>query len=237
MIHHHSSNDMHELADGSVHCMITSPPYPMIAKWDECFSRQGADGWDKQWTLLDMVLDEVERVMIPGGIACINIGDATRTLDKNFCCYPNYAALALKMMFHHDFTPLIPIFWKKISNRPNAFLGSGFLPVNAYVSQDHEYIGLFRKGKRLRQFSPEEKERRRQSAFTKAERDLWFQQVWNIQGKKGARGDSGWPQEVPYRLMRMFSIIEDTILDPFCGPGKENLYSEWGRRFVGYEIN
>jgi len=139
-------------------------------------------------------------------------------------------------MLHYGFTPLIPIFWKKISNRPNAFLGSGFLPVNAYVSQDHEYIGIYRKGRKLRQFSPEEKVRRKASAFTKTERDLWFQQVWQINGKTGAKKDSGWPQEIPYRLMRMFSIESDTILDPFCGPGEEALYHKNNRNFIGYEI-
>lgn len=192
--------------------------------------------WDSV-SLLVNALRECHRVLVPGGIVCLSIGDATRSIDKDFRCYPNYAALTMELT-DMGFTPLIPIFWKKISNRPNAFLGSGFLPVNAYVSQDHEYIGIFRKGA-LRQFKGEEKERRKQSAFTKEERDLWFQQVWEIKGKKGSGkgGDSGWPQEIPYRLMRMFSIIGDTILDPFCGVGEERLYSEWGRKFVGYEIN
>ena len=237
MIYHHSSIDMLELADESVQCVITSPPYPMIKKWDGCWISQGAgyENFENQHALLGHIWKECYRILIPGGIACINIGDATRSLNSNFKCYPNYAFMTHKL-WKIGFAPLIPIFWKKISNRPNAFLGSGFLPVNAYVSQDHEYIGIFRKG-RLRQFNADEKERRQQSAFTKEQRDLWFQQVWNIKGKAGAKADSGWPWEIPYRLMRMFSIIGDTILDPFCGPGEEQLYNKWGRNFVGYEIN
>lgn len=229
---------MPEVADGSVQCVITSPPYPGIKKWDELFERQGCGPssglWQDSISLLAMVFQECHRVLIHGGILCLNIGDATRTIDKDFQCYPNHAALTIYCL-EMGFTPLVPIFWKKISNRPNAFLGSGFLPVNAYVSQDHEYIGIFRKG-RLRQFNADEKERRRESAFTKEQRDLWFQQVWQINGKAGAKADSGWPQEIPYRLMRMFSIIGDVILDPFCGPGEEQLYNEWGRNFIGYEI-
>lgn len=235
MIYYHSSNEMPELADESIHCVITSPPYPGIAKWDEDFKELGGWDWASQHTVLFQSFIQCERVLVPGGIACINIGDATRSVDKNFSCLPNYAMI-VRSMLSLGFTPLIPIFWKKISNRPNAFLGSGFLPVNAYVSQDHEYIGIFRKGNKLRQFSPLEKACRIGSSFTKAERDLWFQQVWNIKGKPGAKKDSGWPEEVPYRLMRMFSIIGDTILDPFCGSGEEELYDRWNRNFVGYEI-
>jgi site-specific DNA-methyltransferase (cytosine-N4-specific) len=236
MIYHHSSTSMPELADGSVHCIITSPPYPMIEKWDGLFAGFNCKDWSDQVGMIWRVFREGIRALAPGGIICLNIGDATRSLNGNFTCYPNYAYLATLLALQRDIWPLIPILWKKISNRPNAFLGSGFLPVNAYVSQDHEYIGIFRKGK-LRQFHGEEKERRERSSFTKDERDLWFRQVWEIKGKPGAGKDSGWPEEVPYRLMRMFSIIGDTILDPFCGKGEGGLYAGWGRRFVGYEIN
>lgn len=236
MIYHNSSVRMPELEDESVHCIITSPPYPKIQKWDECFADQGAEDWPKQVGLVLASIREGVRKLVPGGIVCLNIGDATRTEDKSFRCYPNYAALTFLLSLKEEsLTPLIPIFWRKISNRPNAFLGSGFLPVNAYVAQDCEYIAVFRKGG-LRQFKGEEKERRKASSFTRAERDLWFQQVWNVNGKPGAGGDSGWPREIPYRLMRMFSIIGDTILDPFCGKGEEELYAKYGRKFIGYEI-
>lgn len=236
MIYNKSSIHMKEVENESIHCVITSPPYPMIKKWDGCFERQGGYSfWGMHINLLDIVWSECFRVLVDGGIMCINIGDATRTVNGSFVCWPNYAWV-VHSCHRIGFNPLIPIFWKKISNRPNAFLGSGFLPVNAYVSQDHEYIGIFRKGKKLRKFSGEEFLRRKASAFNKAERDLWFQQVWNIQGKTGAKVSSSWPKEIPYRLMRMFSIIGDTILDPFCGLGEENLYKAHGRKFIGYEI-
>jgi modification methylase len=230
---------MEEISDNSVGAIITSPPYPMIAKWDECFKKQGGFDWASQHTILLQTWIECFRVLVPGGIACINIGDATRTVDKKFMCYPNYAIMVSGML-STGFSPLIPILWKKISNRPNAFLGSGFQPVNAYISQDCEYIGIFRKGKN-RIFTGEEKERRKASKFTKEERDDWFQQVWTgIPGAKGSKKSSSWNMDIPYRLMRMFSIIGDTIVDPFCGKTGgvelEKMCNEWGREFIGYTL-
>jgi site-specific DNA-methyltransferase (cytosine-N4-specific) len=212
----------------------------MIQKWDSVFDKQGAWDWDKQITLIDLVMEECVRVLIPGGILCLNIGDSTRTINKEFCCYPNYAALTMKLYLGLGMTPLIPIFWKKISNRPNAFLGSGFQPVNAYVSQDCEFIGIFRKGKN-RTFTGEEKERRKKSSFSRDERDHWFSQIWEgVPGKKGAKEDSGWNMEIPFRLMRMYSIIGDIVLDPFCGKiggvEFEKMCNQWGRQFIGFTL-
>ena len=252
MIILHSSINMSELEDGSIGAVITSPPYPMIKKWDSIFEQQiiGSpkiryDGsgpyfiYRAQLEILRRTWAECFRVLVPGGIMAINIGDATRTIDKEFWCYPNYAWTTTHCQ-ELGFTPLIPILWKKISNRPNAFLGSGFQPVNAYVSQDCEYIGIFRKG-RNRTFAGEEKERRKRSSFTKEERDDWFQQIWTgIPGARGSKSSSSWNMTIPYRLMRMYSIIGDAILDPFCGKvgGKEfeKMCIEWGRSFVGYTL-
>lgn len=234
MINFHikSSGDMSEIENQSVHLIITSPPYPMIKKWDSIF---GIVDFDKQHKILFKTWMECGRVLISGGIACINIGDATRTIDgKGFTCYPNFARVT-NDMWRLGFTPLIPIFWKKISNRPNAFLGSGFLPPNCYVSQDHEYIAIFRKGF-IRKFQPKDPNRY-ESSFTKEERDLWFQQVWNIQGVRGAKETSTFPPKIPYRLIRMFSVKGDTVLDPFCGTGiVAKMASELGRNGIGYDI-
>lgn len=231
MIYNKSSENMSEIADKSAHLIVTSPPYPMIEKWDELFGK--TDFWG-QHSILGNTWRECDRILADGGIACINIGDATRTVDSNFCCYPNYAATVLMFAGMH-FTPLIPIFWKKISNRPNAFLGSGFLPPNGYVSQDCEYIAILRKGT-LRRFKAND-ENRKASAFTKPERDLWFQQIWEIPGARGAKGTSAFPYEIPMRLIRMFSLIGETVVDPFCGSGTTGRAAEtWGRNFIGYTI-
>jgi site-specific DNA-methyltransferase (cytosine-N4-specific) len=203
----------------------------MIDKWDELF---GSLDYPRQLAYLERVWDECYRVLVDGGIACINIGDATRTIGGNFECYPNYAQMVVccKRM---GFTPLIPIFWKKISNRPNAFLGSGMLPPNGYVAQDCEYIAIFRKGN-LRKFPPKDKNRYA-SEFTKEERDLWFQQVWEVNGKRGAGKTTAFPEEIPRRLIRMFSVLGDTVLDPFSGTGTTKRVAEsLDRKFIGYEV-
>ena len=238
MIINHSSRHMSELEDKSIQCIITSPPYPMIQKWDKCFTEQGVVSFeDIHETLFKDILAECHRVLIPGGIMSINIGDATRTINKNFVCYPNYAFIIYNCM-QIGFNPLVPIIWKKISNRPNAFLGSGFLPVNAYVSQDCEFIAIFKKGEK-REFKADEKLRRELSKFSKDQRDVWYSQIWTIRGERGAGKTSAWPIEIFYRLMRMYSIIGDTILDPFCDGGidEEQLCKNWGRAYIGYTIN
>jgi site-specific DNA-methyltransferase (cytosine-N4-specific) len=223
----------------------------MIGKWDATFLRQiNKNGIEfdeespmsfyySQLEILNKTWVECMRVLIPGGIMVINIGDATRSIEEEFCCWPNYAHIVASC-HSLGFTPLIPIYWKKISNKPNAFLGSGFYPVNAYVRQDCEYFAIFRKGA-SRKFNREEQVRRRNSAFTKEERDTWFNQVWDgIPGKRGAKQTSGWNPEIPYRLVRMFSIEGDTILDPFCGlvGGQEfeKLCAKLKRNFIGYTL-
>jgi site-specific DNA-methyltransferase (cytosine-N4-specific) len=138
-------------------------------------------------------------------------------------------------MMNMGFTPLVPIIWRKISNRPNAFLGSGMLPPNGYIAQDCEYIGIYRKGNK-RKFKPHDLQRYA-SEFSKEERDIWFQQVWQIPGARGAKATSAFPREVPYRLVQMFSCIDETVLDPFTGTGTTSKVCEkLERKFIGYEV-
>lgn len=231
-IYNKSSHDMSELEDNSVHLVVTSPPYPMIKKWDEMF---GQVDFYSQHEYLNKVWRECKRVLIPGGLICINMGDATRSVGGDFCCYPNFA-YTTTILYQMGLTPLIPIIWKKISNKPNAFMGSGFLPTNAYVTQECEYIGIYRKGKK-RKFVPKDEDRYK-SKLTKEERDQWFSQIWEVHGASGAGKTSAFPKEIPYRLIRMFSIRKDTVLDPFCGQGTTGFVAEsLNRNFIGYDIN
>jgi len=230
--YNHSSEKMNEIENESTHLIVTSPPYPMIEKWDKCF---GKIDFKYQHSILTKVWKECYRILIPGGICCINIGDATRKLNNNFQCFHNFSQIQCELS-NMGFNMLIPVLWKKISNRPNAFLGSGFLPPNAYVSQDIEYIIICRKGN-LRTFPPKDKNRY-DSKITKEERDLWFQQIWDkIPGRKGSKEDSSFPEEIPYRLIKMFSVINDIIVDPFCGTGTTGIVAnKLKRNFIGYDI-
>ena len=242
MIYNHSRVKMPEIDDESIHLVVTSPPYPMIEKWDKLFEDLGVKASNDPWATFNNqhyylynVWCEVTRILVDGGIACINIGDATRSVNKQFYCFPNYAKLTIDMQIL-DFTPLVPIIWRKISNRPNAFLGSGMIPPNGYIAQDCEYIGIYRKGNK-RSFKPHDLQRYA-SEFTKEERDIWFQQVWEFPGARNAKETSAFPREVPWRLVQMFSCIDETVLDAFSGTGTTSkVCEELERKFIGYEVN
>ncbi len=255
---------MLELSDGSVQLMITSPPYPMIAMWDELFCKTNpkiaelfqkldADVSDQtvrqiyngMHDYLTNVWAETYRVLVDGGIACINIGDATRSINSKFQLFPNHSRIT-EVCERIGFTTLPYILWKKPTNKPaykgkGAFLGSGFLPPNAYVTMDCEFILLFRKGK-LRKFTPKDV-LRYESAFTKTQRDEWFSQIWAVKGTRQTaseleRRTAAYPEEIAERLIRMFSVKSETVLDPFLGSGTTvKVAIENGRNSVGYEAD
>ncbi len=223
--------------DSSVQLVVTSPPYPMIPQWDRLFRALDAAEYPAMLEVLAGAWRECFRVLSPGGILAVNIGDALRTGDDGFRLWPNHAETLLAAT-QIGFTPLPYLLWKKPTNRPNAFLGSGFLPPNAYVTLDCEYILLFRKGP-LRRFAPHDPARLA-SRFGRAERDRWFSQVWSDvrgarQGSEGRR-TGAFPDAVAERLVRMFSVVGDTVLDPFAGTGT-TLWAavRWGRNAVGVE--
>jgi len=150
---------MDTVPDASVDLVVTSPPYPMVAMWDETFEKQderiaadlsradGASAWERMHGLLDAAWAECGRVMKPGAIACINVGDATRTVAGDFRLYSNHARI-LSSFLGLGFVALPDILWRKQTNAPSKFMGSGMLPVGAYVTYEHEYILVLRKGRR-----------------------------------------------------------------------------------------
>jgi DNA modification methylase len=223
----------------SVHLIVTSPPYPMIPQWDETFHRQGADDFDGMHDLLARVWRRSREVLVPGGLLAINIGDALRSTAGAFQLWPNHVEVAARCR-SLGLVPLPYLLWKKPTNRPNAFLGSGFLPPNAYVTLDCEFVLLFRNGA-LRRF-PAHDRSRSESRFTKPERDRWFSQVWtDVRGARqagpGAR-TGAFPPELPERLIRMFSCVGETVLDPFAGTGTTLWAAEkLGRNSIGIELD
>ena len=239
------------LPDDSVELVVTSPPYPMIAMWDDIFGALDPDiadalaagDGDRAFRLMHDVLDavwaEVARVLAPGGIACINVGDATRSLSDGFRSYPNHAEITNRLT-DRGLRALPDILWRKPTNSGAKFMGSGMVPPNAYPTLEHEHVLVFRNGRR-RQLEPGA-DRRYESAYFWEERNVWFSDLWELPGETqalddGLRDRSGaFPLSIPHRLVSMFSVQGDTVLDPFLGTGTTTLAAMVaGRNSVGVE--
>ena len=259
-IHFADSRRIAAVPDGTISLVVTSPPYPMIELWDEQFAatdpgiakalsdEHGTRACDLMHARLDAVWRECRRVLRPGGLACINIGDATRKIGGEFRLFSNHSRI-LQALTKLQFSVLPDILWRKPTNAPNKFLGSGMLPAGAYVTYEHEYILIARKGG-PRRFSPADKARRRRSAFFWEERNVWFSDLWlDLVGTRQLLGNPGpddreararsaaFPFELAYRLIQMYSLIGDTVLDPFLGTGTTIAGAiAGGRSSIGFEI-
>jgi site-specific DNA-methyltransferase (cytosine-N4-specific) len=251
-----NSSNMEKIHSKSVNLVVTSPPYPMIEMWDELFSSFNLDIKDalkrndrmKAYSLMNKELDkvwkEVDRVMADGGIVCINIGDATRKIGDNFQLYANHAHI-IRLFEEMNYQVLPMILWRKQSNKPNKFMGSGMLPPNAYVTLEHEYILIFRKSG-MRKFNDSERIIRQNSAYFWEERNLWFSDIWHdlkgtsqkLNHKKLRERSAAYPFELAYRLINMYSVQGDTVLDPFLGTGTTTIAAMCSaRNSVGFELD
>lgn len=256
-IFYRDARNLKNIPSESVDLVVTSPPYPMIGMWDDVFGSQNAEiekaletgdgklAHELMHKILDPVWDEMFRVLKDGRFACINIGDATRKVGGDFCLYPNHARI-LSYLLNIGFSALPDILWRKQTNAPNKFMGSGMLPAGAYVTLEHEYILILRKGPK-REFKTEcEKQNRRESALFWEERNIWYSDVWmDIKGTRQRLSDelsrlrsAAFPYDLAYRLVNMYSVKGDVILDPFLGTGTTIAAAMTsGRNSVGVEID
>ena len=243
MLHTHhrlaiaSSPDDAGVAPDSVHLVVTSPPYPMVEMWDAPLSEQhpavadalaredGPAAFEAMHRILDPIWAACHRALVPGGLMCVNIGDATRKVGGDFQLCSNHARV-IQGLLACGFQLLPDILWRKPTNAPNKFMGSGMLPAGAYVTYEHEYILIARKGGRRLFRTEADRARRRRSAFFWEERNQWFSDVW--QGLTGIRQhlqaetrkrSAAYPVELPARLIDMYSLQEDVVMDPFSGTG------------------
>lgn len=255
-IYFNAAQNMSQLKEKSIDLVVTSPPYPMIEMWDDIMSNQNPDirsafennkpreAFELMHQELDKVWAECWRVLKEGSFLCINIGDATRTIDGDFALYNNNTRI-IQACEKLGFTNLPNILWRKATNAPNKFMGSGMLPCGAYVTLEHEWILIFRKGCKRAYKKAEEKAARRDSSFFWEERNVWFSDIWEIKGVKqtidnapSRDRNASYPLELPYRLINMYSQKSDVVLDPFMGLGTTAIASILSERnSVGFEID
>lgn len=247
-----NSNNMKEVEDESIDLVVTSPPYPMYDMWDAMFTNMNEEigdsletnpmrAFELQHKELDRVWDECIRVLKDGCYLIIDIADAPRSFNKDFQLFDNHSRI-VNYVTNRGLKELPPIIWKKPTNSPNKFMGS-FLPCNGFVTSEHEHILIFKKGSK-RTFTDEERQLRRESAFFFEERNVWFSDTWNVVGtsqkidSEARDRSAAYPLELPYRLINMYSMKGDTVLDPFGGLQTTSKAAMLlGRNSVGYELD
>jgi DNA modification methylase len=241
VIHCGDARQLDWVADGSVHLVLTSPPYWTLKEYPHHPGQLGlvAD-YDRFHDELDKVWGHCFRVLVPGGRLVCVVGDVclSRRRHGRHMVMPMHADIVVRAR-KIGFDNLSPIFWYKIANanyeveNGSSFLGKPYEP-NAIIKNDVEFILMLRKPGGYRQ--PTE-EQRNASRLTKEEHQEWFQQVWNLGGESTRYHPAPFPEQLAYRLVRMFSFVGDTVLDPFMGTGTTLLASaRCSRNSIGVEI-
>ena len=232
------------LAAESIHLAVTSPPYWTLKKYNDHPDQLGdLSDYDEFVAQLDRVWAHVFRALVPGGRLVVVVGDVCLSRRKNkgrHQVIPLHADISTHGR-RIGFDYLTPIYWQKIANASyevengSSFLGKPFEP-NAIIKNDTEYLLQLRKPGGYRQ--PTE-EQRRLSKLSKAEHGRWFRSIWtDVPGASTREHPAPYPLELVYRLVRMFSFVGDTVLDPFLGTGTTTIACmKAGRNSLGVEID
>lgn len=236
------ARELSAIPDASVHLVVTSPPYWTLKQYARAAGQLGevAD-YDRFVGELDRVWAECLRVLVPGGRLIINVGDVclSRKAHGRHSVAPLHASIT-EGCRRIGFDNLAPIIWHKIANMRTevegtggGFLGKPYEP-NAVIKNDIEFVLMQRKpgGYRSPSF-----EARLLSVIGEENHRQWFQQIWTMPGASTRDHPAPFPVEFAERLIRMFSFVGDTVLDPFLGSGSTSLAAaRWGRHSVGVEI-
>lgn len=214
---------MDELPDNSVHLMVTSPPYNVGKEYDENLSLA------EYRKFLKRVWQEVKRVLVPGGRACVNIANLGRKP------YIPLHIFIVEDMQDLGFLMRGEIIWNKASSgSPSTAWGSWLSAKNPTLRDIHEYILVFSKGT----FSRENLNRI--STISKEEFLELTKSVWTFDAEPATKvgHPAPFPVELPYRLIQLYTFEGDVILDPFIGSGQAAIAAiKTKRHYVGYEIN
>lgn len=231
---------MQELPNESVHLIVTSPPYWQLKDYGVNKQIGFDDSYEEYINHLNLVWQECFRVLHNGCRLCINIGDqfARSVYYGRYKVIPIHSEI-IRFCETIGFDFMGQIIWQKATTMNTTgggvVMGSFPHPRNGIVKLDFEYILLFKKQGNAPKPTPEQKQ---QSAMTNEEWNTYFNGHWYFSGTKQDKHLAMFPEELPKRLIKMFSFPEETILDPFMGSGTTALAARnLNRNSIGYEIN
>jgi site-specific DNA-methyltransferase (adenine-specific) len=223
-----SCENMSEIPNNSLHLMITSPPYNVSKEYDDDLSLK------EYLNLLKNVFSETFRVLVNGGRACINIANLGR---KPYIPLSDYIS---QMMIDIGYNMRGEVIWNKATSAsPSTAWGSWQSAVNPILRDIHEYILIFSKGTYKRERKKDELSEK-ENTITKEEFMEWTKSIWTMKAERARKigHPAPFPEELPRRLIKLYSFTSDVILDPFMGSGTTAVVAvKEKRNFIGYEIN
>jgi len=242
---HGDARELQGVPANSVHLVLTSPPYWNLKEYRDSDGQMGhIDDYEQFLDELDKVWHRCYEALVPGGRLVCVVGDVCLSRRKNngrHTVVPLHAGIQERCRII-GFDNLAPIIWNKIGNVVHevenggaGFLGKPYEP-NAVIKNDIEYVLLERKHGGYR--SPSDAARIL-SVISEPNHKIWFTQIWTgITGASTRKHPAPYPETLAERLIRMFSFVGDTILDPFSGTGTTSVAAmACGRNSIGYEID